>query len=94
MQSSSLSSSQNENNDNRSRDTEIQGKNTEDIDVDNTSLANNSSSKNSFDGANDISNSFNDLDWDMRDHPFWLAANEAFKNLPLCAVLCESMQVT
>lgn len=32
-----------------------------------------------------------DLGWDMKDHPLWLVANDAFKMLPLCAALYEEV---
>ncbi|KPI88567.1 putative serine/threonine protein phosphatase [Leptomonas seymouri] len=32
-----------------------------------------------------------DMSWDMKDHPLWLVANNAFKMLPLCAALFEEV---
>ncbi|KPA80156.1 putative serine/threonine protein phosphatase [Leptomonas pyrrhocoris] len=33
-----------------------------------------------------------EMGWDMKDHPLWLVANEAFTMLPLCAALYEEVE--
>lgn len=35
-----------------------------------------------------------DLGWELRDHPLWMATNEAFKQLPLCAALYERVPLS
>ncbi|AIO02350.1 serine/threonine protein phosphatase, putative [Leishmania panamensis] len=34
-----------------------------------------------------------DMGWDMKDHPLWLVANDVLRSLPLCAALCEEVEV-
>jgi protein phosphatase len=42
--------------------------------------------------ASEGSGSPDDMGWDMKDHPLWLVANDAFKMLPLCAALYEEVE--
>ncbi|GET93277.1 serine/threonine protein phosphatase, putative [Leishmania tarentolae] len=42
--------------------------------------------------SEDCASTPDDMGWDMKDHPLWLAANDALCSLPLCAALYEEVE--